>query len=237
MKNERLNAGQVWKQFEDVLAPRLRLSPVDRAVYSHLLRHSRLEGKRCIQFSMHWLARGVCLTAGPARWAVRRLIASGVLRLVERNQTGHFVEVRVPEEIPALFTGAIVRGAESRNGDDSLEELDFMKRRDLRQAIHDREGGRCFYCRREVTPQMRCLDHVVPRVEVENNSYRNLVSCCLECNSLKRGKSATNFLRWLHRERKLTAAEVAAGLQALNDLVGGKLRPILPNLGKAGKRR
>ncbi len=129
MKNERLNVGQVWKQFEDVLAPRLRLSPVDRAVYSHLLRHSRLEGKRCIQFSMHWLARGVCLTAGPARWAVRRLIASGVLRLVERNQTGHFVEVRVPEEIPALFTGAIACRAESRNGDDSLEELDFMKRR------------------------------------------------------------------------------------------------------------
>jgi 5-methylcytosine-specific restriction endonuclease McrA len=228
MKTKKPNAEQVWKQFEDVLAPRLRLSPVDRAVYSHLFRHSRLEGKRCIQFSMQWLARGVCLTAGPVRWAVRRLIASGVLRLVERNQTGHFVEVRVPEEIPALFTGAIVRRAESRNRDDSLEELDFMKRRDLRQAIHDREGGRCFYCRREVTPQMRCLDHVVPRVEVENNSYRNLVSCCLECNSLKRGKSAANFLRWLHGERKLTAVELAARLRALDALVAGKLRPPLP---------
>jgi len=236
MTNKKLNAVQVWKQFEDLLAPRLCLSPVDRAVYSHLFRHSRLEGKRCIQFSMQWLARGVCLTPGPVRWAVRRLIARGVLRLVERNQTGHFVEVRLPEEIPALFTGAIAR-AESRNRGDSLEELDFMNRRDLRQAIHEREGGRCFYCRREVTPQMRCLDHVVPRVEVEDNSYRNLVSCCLECNSLKRGRSAANFLRWLHRERKLTAAELAAGLQALNDLVAGKLRPTLPALGHTGNHR
>jgi 5-methylcytosine-specific restriction endonuclease McrA len=237
MTNKKLNVGQVWKQFEDVLAPSLRLSSVDRAVYSHLFRHSRLEGKRCIQFSMQWLARGVCLSAGPVRCAVRRLIASGVLRLVERNQTGHFVEVHLPEEIPALFTGAIPRRAAHRNRDDSLEELDFMTSRDRRQTIHDREGSRCFYCRRPVTSTMRCLDHVIPRVAVEDNSYRNLVSCCVECNSLKRGKSAASFLRWLHHERKLTASELAAGLQALNDLVAGKLRPILPDLGQAGKRR
>jgi HNH endonuclease len=237
MKNKKLNVGQVWKQFDDVLAPGLRLSPVDRAVYSHLFRHSRLEGKRCIQFSMHWLARGVCLSAGPVRRAVRRLIASGALRLVERNQTGHFVEVRLPEEIPALFTGAIPRRAARRNRDDSLEELDFMTSRDRRQAIHDREGGRCFYCRRPVTSTMRCLDHVMPRVEVEDHSYRNLVSCCVECNSLKRGRSAANFLRWLHRERRLTAAELAGGLRALNALVAGKLRPIIPSRGHAGNHR
>src|SRR5579864_4980126 len=83
---------------------------------------------------------------------------------------------------------------------------------------------------------MRCIDHVIPRMAVEDNSYRNLVSCCVECNSLKRGKSAASFLRWLHRERRLTAAELAAGMRALNALVAGKLRPILPNLEQAGKR-
>jgi hypothetical protein len=74
-------------------------------------------------------------------------------------------------------------------------------------------------------------------VAVQDNSYRNLVSCCVECNSLKRGKSAASFLRWLHRERKLTAAELAAGMRALNNLGAGKLRPIVPNLGRAGKHR
>jgi HNH endonuclease len=227
MKNKKLNVKQVWKQFEDLLAPRLCQSSVDRAVYSHLFRHSRLEGKRQIQFSMQWLARGVGLAAGPVRCAVRRLIARGVLRLVERNQSGHWVEVRLPEEIPAVCTGAIPGGAESRNPDDSLEELDFMTSRDRRRAIHDREGGRCFYCRRPVTSTMRCLDHVIPRVEVEDHSYRNLVSCCVECNSLKRGRSAASFLRWLHRERRLTTAELAAGLRALNALVAGKC--VLPS--------
>jgi 5-methylcytosine-specific restriction endonuclease McrA len=236
MKTKKLDVALVWKQFEDLLAPRLCQSPVDRAVYSHLLRHSRLEGKRQIQFSMQWLARGVCLTAGPVRCGVRRLIARGVLRLVERNQSGHRVEVRLPEEIPAVCTGAIPGRTASRNGDDSIEELDFMTSRDRRQAIHDREGGRCFYCRRPVTSTMRCLDHVVPRVEVEDNSYRNLVSCCVECNSLKRGHSAANFLRWLHRERRLTAAELAAGLRALDALVTGKLRPVLSH-GHRGNHR
>ena len=234
MKNKKLNLELVWKQFEDLLAPRLCQSPVDRAVYSHLLRHSRLEGKRQIQFSMHWLARGVCLTAGPVRCAVRRLIARGVLRLVERNQSGHCVEVRLPEEIPAVCRGASHGRAASRNGADSIEELDFMTSRGRRQAIHDREGGRCFYCRRPVTSTMRCLDHVVPRVEVEDNSYRNLVSCCVECNSQKRGHSAANFLRWLHRERRLTSAELASRLRALDALVAGKLRPLLGDLGHTG---
>jgi hypothetical protein len=44
MKNKKLNAVQVWKQLEDLAVPRLHLSVFERAVYSHLLRHSRLEG-------------------------------------------------------------------------------------------------------------------------------------------------------------------------------------------------
>jgi 5-methylcytosine-specific restriction endonuclease McrA len=138
------------------------------------------------------------------------------------------VEVRLPEEIPAVCLGLIARRVASRNRDDSIEKLDFIKRRDLRQAIHDREAGRCFYCRRPVTSPTRCLDHVVLRVALGDNSYRNLVSSCVECNSLKRDHSAAGFLRWLHHERRLTAAELTARLRALDALVAGRLRPPLP---------
>jgi hypothetical protein len=57
MKTKIPNASLVWKQFEDHLILRLRLSTVDRAIYSHLLRHSRLEGKLRLRFSMAWLSR------------------------------------------------------------------------------------------------------------------------------------------------------------------------------------
>ena len=56
---------------------------------------------------------------------------------------------------------------------------------------------------------MRTLGPVVPRVELGRNSYRNLVSCCLECNSKKGHSPAADFLRWLYRKRRLTA--VASG--------------------------
>jgi len=102
MKNKTLNVKQIWKQFEDLLAPRLGFSVVDRAVYSRLLRHSRLEGKLRFRFSIRWLARHIRLSTGPVREAVRRLVAQGALRLVQRSKAGHVVEVRVPEEIRAV---------------------------------------------------------------------------------------------------------------------------------------
>ena len=230
MKTKKPNAAQIWKQLEDHLVPRLRLSITDRAVYSHLLRHSRLEGRARIRFSMAWLARGARLSTNPARWAVRRLIAHGALRLVERGKAGHVVEVRLPSEIRACRPWRIARRAARPLPRGIDFELDFLKTRALRHAIHVRERGRCFYCLRRLTPVIRCLDHVVPRVSFGSNSYRNLVSCCLQCNSQKRDRSAGDFLRWLYRERRLTAAELAERLRALDALASGKLPPPLPAL-------
>ncbi len=234
MKNKKPDATQIWKQLEDLLVPRLRLSITDRAVYSHLLRHSRLEGRARLRFSIAWLARGARLSTNPARWALRRLIAHGALRLVERSKAGHLVEVLLPDEIRACSPRRATRpGKIGRRAARPLPrgidfEVDFLKTRALRHAVHVRERGRCFYCLRRLTPLIRCLDHVVPRVSFGSNSYRNLVSCCLQCNSQKRDRSAGDFLRWLYRERRLTAAELAERLRTLDALASGKLRPSLP---------
>jgi hypothetical protein len=59
------------------------------------------------------------------------------------------------------------------------------------------------------------------------NSYRNLVSCCLECNSRKRDRPVRDFLRTLYRQGRLTPAELDGRLRALKDLAAGKLRPSL----------
>src|SRR5947209_10078123 len=107
MKNRKLNAEQIWQQFWDLLVPRLRLSVTDRAVYSHLLRHSRLEGRLRLRFSILGLARHIRLSGGPTREAVRRLVAQGALRLVERSKAGHVVEVRLPDEIRAVMLNRI----------------------------------------------------------------------------------------------------------------------------------
>jgi 5-methylcytosine-specific restriction endonuclease McrA len=226
MKAQKINAVQVWKQLEDMLIPRLRLTVTEHAVYSHLVRHSRLEGKLRAQFSIQGIARHIGLSTGPARDAVRQLVEHGALRLVQRSKAGYVVEVRLPEEIRAArpeSTGANGAGRAQRAG--NIEEMDFMQNRALRQAIHARDGERCFYCLRQVTPTVKCLDHVVPRAEHGRNSYRNLVSCCLECNTNKGERQAEDFLRGLYREHRLSTADLADRLRALEALAAGKLRP------------
>jgi hypothetical protein len=95
----------------------------------------------------------------------------------------------------------------------------------LRQAIHAREHGLCFYCQRRTSADKRCLDHVVPLVNLGGNSYRNLVSCCVECNSRKGEMSGADFLVWFYREGRLTATELTGRLRALEALSAGKLPP------------
>jgi len=231
MKPKKLNPGLLWMQFEDVLAPRLGLTVWDRAVYSYLLRHSLVVGKLRLHFAVMSVARDLRLSNGPVRQAVRRLDELGALRLLERSKTGHLVEMRPPEQIHAIRPGK--NGASRAAGEppaSTLETTDFLKTWALRKTIHDRERGACFYCLRRTPANVQCLDHVVPRVRFGRNSYRNLVSCCLECNTRKGDRPARDFLRALYRQGRLTPAELDGRLRALKALAAGKLRPLLPSV-------
>jgi len=239
MQNRKLNPKLLWMQFEDVLAPRLGLTVKERAVYSYLLRHSLVVGKLRLQFAVMSLARTLGLSIGAARQAVRRLDELGTLRVLERSKTGHLAEMRLPEKIRALrlgkngasvAVGVGTTGAAGESPAATLETTDFLKTWALRKSIHDRERGACFYCLRRTHANVHCLDHVVPRVRFGRNSYRNLVSCCLECNSRKGDRPAEDFLRTLYRLGRLTPAELDVRLRALKDLAAGKLRPALPSV-------
>lgn len=240
MNNKKLDGTLLWKQFEDVLVPTLRLNHIDRAVYSHLLRHTLLEGKPRIRLSVYSLARGSGVTAGTARQALRRLADKGAVRLIERTQLGHLIEVRRPDQIRAAYrarrtfahpsASALARSLPYSQTPD-LEALDFFSSRALREAIHARDRGLCFYCLCRLKPRATYVDHVVARAHSGRNSYRNLVSCCLDCNSQKREKPASDFLRWLYRQGRITALELTARLRALRSLAAGKLRPVLPTIG------
>ena len=70
----------------------------------------------------------------------------------------------------------------------------------------------------------RCL---VPLARMGPNSYRNLVSSCVECNTQKGETVAEDFLRGLYRDGRLTASELTGRLSALKALAAGELRPAL----------
>src|SRR5579871_1401768 len=230
MRSEKLNAKLLWIQFEDVLTPALGLTIKERAVYCHLLRHSLVVGRARLQFAVTAMARTLSIGPGAARDAVRRLDELGALRVLKRGKTGHFVEMRSPEKIravrPSKNAASILAGAEAE-GDRAaatLEVTDFWKSWTLRKAIHARERGFCFYCLRRTLTNVRCIDHVVPRVRSGRNSYRNLVSCCIQCNTYKGERPARDFLRKLYRQGRLTAKELDGRLRALKELAAGKLQ-------------
>jgi 5-methylcytosine-specific restriction endonuclease McrA len=226
MRRKTINAVRVWKDFEDRLSSELGLTVVDRAVYSHLLRHSRLEGVRRLRFSLGWLSRGTGLSRGPVRESVRRLIAEGALVLEERScQAHHVVRVRLPHEVRGLRAAKKAARRPGERPDVDLSGLDFLSSRSLRLSIHRREGGYCFYCLRRIIRRCWCIDHVVPQAQGGDNSYRNLVSCCLNCNSVKTDRPAEEFLRGLYRDRRLSNGELGGRLRALDALTAGKLVP------------
>jgi hypothetical protein len=235
MPNKKLNPKLLWIQFEDVLAPGLGLTVKERAVYSYLLRHSLVVGKPRVHFAVTALARTLGISAGRTRESVRRLDELGALHVLERGKTGHLAEMRLPENVLAIRAGGNgttsvgwAADAVEKHSAANIETRDFWKTWVLRKAIHERERGSCFYCLRRTLPNVRCLDHVVPRVRYGRNSYRNLVSCCIECNTGKCDRCAADFLRMLYRKGRLTAAELDGRLQALKELAAGKLRPALP---------
>jgi len=223
MKTKKTDAARAWKQFSDVLIPHLKLSITDRAVYWHLVRHSRLEGESRLHFSISWLSRGIRLSASATRRALRHLVSIRALRLVVRSKAGHTVAVRLPEEIPTWRK--LMMAARTKPLKANIAALDFFRSRALRNAIHAREGGECFYCLKQMTLAERCIDHVKPQSKAGRNSYRNLVSCCNECNSQKGTKPATDMLRGLYRQRRLSASELDMRMRALDALAAGKRRP------------
>ena len=231
MKNKKPNAALFWKQLEEDLVPRLGLNLGDRVVYAHLVRHSRFAGKTRLRFSTRRLARTAHVSHPSARQAIRRLIAKGALRLIERTAAaGHVVEVRLPDEIPAVPDGAVAAAPARRSpatGPANLERVNFLQGPTRREAIHARDRGLCFYCLIQLNRRVRCLDHVVPQARGGTNSYRNLVSCCVECNAQKGQTAAEDYLRSLYRQRRITSAELESRLRALEALAAGELRPVL----------
>jgi hypothetical protein len=115
---------QSWKEFSGVMVAQFRMSLVGRAVYLHLVRHSRLAGKKRLHFSIVWLGRGALMSGAAARQSVRRLRVVAALRPVERSKAGKAVDVRLPEEILA---GRGKRKNVELPRETDLEDVDFFE--------------------------------------------------------------------------------------------------------------
>jgi len=87
MPAKKLNAQVLWMQFEDVLAPGLRLTVKERAVYCYLLRHSLVAASRAYSLRLRrWAVLCIGHRSG-AQCGCAGSTSLGALRVLRRTRT------------------------------------------------------------------------------------------------------------------------------------------------------
>lgn len=57
-----------------------------------------------------------------------------------------------------------------------------------RQNIYIRDNYKCQYCGSKLPPTELTWDHVLPRARGGNTEWKNIVTCCIDCNRRKGGR-------------------------------------------------
>lgn len=214
-----MDLAQELKNIEDYLFPKLRLDHLERALYYHLFRHTRVIGKEASLFGLLSLAEATGMSESTVRERIRALHEKRCIRIDERSGKGHLLRVFLPEEVD----GVVPKPSEVPSVD--INDLDFFTNRTYVHALVERENEQCFYCLRNINAETCVLDHVISQMAQGGNSFRNVVACCHECNAAKRGQDAAEFLRTRYRMGLLSQADLQDRMATLEKLQLGQLVP------------
>lgn len=207
-----LELPDIVRDVVDLLMPEIR--PYETAIYIYMLRHSLIEnGTQHVRVSRRGLQDGVIKSAYAGSTSGGRLaestsssfktvqntlealVAIGALREEgPANRDGTLYRVMLPEEIDVcrrrretlIESAAYVASSES--------EADFYNVRENRAKIWERDHYQCRYCGNQLTRFTATLDHVRSVKDGGDNSYENLVTACLKCNSRKNHQLLGDFL-------------------------------------------
>ena len=215
------------EEFEDFLAP--KLDTYEQVIYLYILRHSRLQGKAeiTIGFKSARLKMAFGKSAGTQLMSqttcyekLQSLKSKGCLQILGTERDGTRLRLFLPSEIEGLIPPEQIAAVLS------IEEMDFFNVAENRQSILDREGNQCFYCLRQLNSSNYVIEHVTSRPE-GNNSYRNVVAACRNCNNRKSNTPVEDFLRCLYREGYLSEPDFEQRLKTLQRLRSGEFKPTI----------
>ena len=183
------------------------LTPYEAAFYWHFFRHSIGEiGKQLLRVGKRGLQTQVVKSfrrdsdAGQVALetvstALRGLESIGAIRKEgEPNQDGTPYRVLIPDEIAACRKFRAERTVAEPKAEVTESEADYYNVRENRIKVYERDEYKCRYCRKQLTRFTATIDHVKPIVEGGDNSFGNLVTACLDCNSRKNKRPLGDFL-------------------------------------------
>jgi hypothetical protein len=181
-------------QIVDYLQPQLH--PYEATIYWYLFRHSIVgQGTQEARVSVRGLCSGVIksssgqsnnLSYGAVQEALRGLEEKQCIKKDgDTNRTGTPYHVYIPEEISWCVD--LMRTDQNKeqisHSVDEVREVDYYNILENRLKIFERDAYKCKYCGKQLTRFSATLDHIQPVSHGGLNSFDNLVTSCLHCNS------------------------------------------------------
>lgn len=158
----------------------------------------RLSGKalrRGVVKSSYSTALENTISEGKVREIFRALETIGAIRKEgEPNREGTPYRVLIPDEIEACRKFRAARIETEPKPGVAVTDIDYYNVRENRVKVFERDGYKCRYCEKQLTRFTVTLDHVKPVADGGNNSFDNLLTACLSCNSHKHHRLLGDFL-------------------------------------------
>jgi hypothetical protein len=202
-----LEIPDIMRDVVDLLMP--ALTTYQLVYYLYLLRNSILQsGQPYIRASVSGLRTGVVKSAyaegrssergvsvQSVREALRALEGIGAIRREgEPNRDGTLYRVLLPEEIEVCQQARAEREQSHPVPEIADNEIDYYNVRENRAKVYERDSYKCQYCGKQLTRFTATLDHVTPVAEGGDNSFDNLRTACLSCNSQKNVRPVGDFV-------------------------------------------
>jgi hypothetical protein len=184
----------------DLLQP--QLLPYEAAIYWHLFRKSILEnGEQYARVSVRSMQQGVVTSSSGQTSSLSYSSVQDALAGLERKgaiakagdttREGTPYKVYIPEEIAICqeLKASLAAEQSDQKPVDVRRDLDYYNVLENRLKVFERDNYKCHYCQKQLTRFTATLDHIQPVSRGGDNSFENLVTACLHCNS-RRGNRA-----------------------------------------------
>lgn len=181
----------------DYLQPQLH--PYEAAIYWHLFRQSIIAtGQQYCRASTKGMMSGIIQSSsgqsGDLSYAAVQKALSGleekaaISKAGDTNREGTLYKINLPEEIESCQELMNEGEIESSLPIDEKKQLDYYNIAENRHKVFERDNYKCHYCSKQLTRFTATLDHIQPVSEGGDNSYDNLTTACLHCNSRRGSK-------------------------------------------------
>ncbi|HEV2400515.1 MAG TPA: HNH endonuclease signature motif containing protein [Candidatus Sulfotelmatobacter sp.] len=135
------------------------------------------------------------ISLGKVQDTLKALESIGAVRKeAEPNRDGTLYRVLIPDEIDVCRKFRAERKTAEPKVEVAESEIDYYNVRENRLKVYERDSYKCRFCDKQLTRFTATLDHVKPVVDGGDNSFGNLVTACLDCNSRKNRRTVGNFL-------------------------------------------